>query len=132
MSKSRWWLGASLVLTLTVLSACSSSSSSSSTESATTAITTSSSSAAASGTSITISNFAFQPNALTLPPGKVTLSVTNNDSTLHSFTLDDGSVSKDVPPGTTQQVTITVPASGTLGWHCRIHTTMTGTITSSG
>jgi plastocyanin len=81
------------------------------------------------GTSITISNFAFHPNALTLPPGKVTLSVTNNDSTLHSFTLDNGSVSQDIQPGTTAQVTITVPSSGTLGWHCRIHPTMTGTIT---
>jgi plastocyanin len=125
-------MGASLVLTLTLLSACSSSSSSSSTESATTAATSTSSSAAASGTSITISNFAFQPNALTLPPGKVTLSITNDDSTTHSFTLDDNSVSKDIAPGTTQQVTITVPASGTLGWHCRFHSTMTGTITSSG
>lgn len=81
------------------------------------------------GTSITISNFAFHPNALTLPPGKVTLSVTNNDSVLHSFTLDNGSVSQDIQPGTTAQVTITVPSSGTLGWHCRIHPTMTGTIT---
>ncbi|MGE5225610.1 MAG: cupredoxin domain-containing protein [Planctomycetaceae bacterium] len=133
MSRSRWVVAASLVLTVAALTACSSSSSSSSTSSTqTSAAVGSSSSAAASGTSITISNFAFQPNALTLPPGKVTLSVTNDDSTLHSFTLDDGSVSKDIPPGTTQQVTITVPASGTLGWHCRIHSSMTGTITSSG
>lgn len=80
------------------------------------------------GTSITISNFAFHPNALTLPPGKVTLSVANDDSVLHSFTLDDGSVSQDIQPGTTAQVTITVPSSGTLGWHCRIHPSMTGTI----
>ena len=81
------------------------------------------------GTSITISNFAFDPNALTLPSGKVTLSVTNDDSALHSFTLDDGSVSQDIQPGTTEQVTITVPASGTLGWHCKYHPSMTGTIT---
>jgi plastocyanin len=64
------------------------------------------------GTSITIQDFAFHPNALTLPPGKVTLSVTNDDSVLHSFTLDDGSVSQDIQPGTTEQVTITVPSSG--------------------
>jgi plastocyanin len=73
--------------------------------------------------------FAFHPNALTLPAGSATLTVTNDDSTLHSFTLDDGSVSQDVSPGTTESVTITVPASGTLAWHCRIHSSMTGTIT---
>jgi plastocyanin len=134
MSRSRWIVGAALALTVAVLAACSSSSSSSSTQSpaAVASSASTSSGAAASGTTITIQNFAFSPNALTLPPGKVTLSVTNDDSTLHSFTLDDGSASKDVPPGTTAQVTITVPASGTLGWHCRIHTSMTGTITSSG
>jgi plastocyanin len=130
MVKSRLMVGASLVITLALLTACSSSSSS--TQSTTAVDSSTSSSAAASGTTITIQNFAFQPNALTLPPGKVTLSVTNDDTTLHSFTLDDGSAAKDIPPGTTQQVTITVPASGTLGWHCRIHTSMTGTITSSG
>jgi plastocyanin len=81
------------------------------------------------GTSITIQSFAFHPNALTLPSGKVTLSVTNDDSVLHSFTLDDGSVSQDIQPGTMEQVAITVPSSGTLGWHCRIHPSMTGTIT---
>jgi plastocyanin len=81
------------------------------------------------GTTVTMEGFAFHPDALTLPSGKVTLTVTNDDSTLHSFTLDDGSVSVDVQPGATKQVTITVPASGTLGWHCRIHTSMTGTIT---
>jgi plastocyanin len=81
------------------------------------------------GTSVTIQNFAFQPDSLTLPAGKVTLSVTNNDSVAHSFTLDDGSVTQDIQPGATEQVTITVPSSGTLGWHCRFHSQMTGTIT---
>jgi plastocyanin len=81
------------------------------------------------GTTVTMQGFAFHPDALTLPAGKVTLTVTNDDSTLHSFTLDDGSVSKDVQPGATEQVTITVPSSGTLAWHCRIHPSMTGTIT---
>ncbi len=127
MSRSRLALGASLVLTLLVLTACSSSSSST-----TSSAGSGGSSAAAGGTTITIQSFAFQPNALTLPPGQVTLSVTNDDSTLHSFTLDDGSVSQDIQPGTTQQVAITVPSSGTIGFHCRIHSSMTGTITVSG
>jgi plastocyanin len=82
-----------------------------------------------SGVSVTMEGFAFQPDALTLAAGKVTVTVTNKDSALHSFTLDDGSESQDVQPGTTEQVTIVVPSSGTLGWHCRYHPSMTGTIT---
>lgn len=81
------------------------------------------------GTSVSMRNFAFVPSSLTLPAAEVTLSVTNEDSALHSFTLDDGTVSQDVQPGTTEQVTFTVPSSGTLGWHCKYHSTMTGTIT---
>jgi plastocyanin len=129
MNGSRW-MGAAVVLTMALLTACSSSSSSSAAESATAAST--SSSAASNGTTITIKDFAFSPDALTLPAGEVTLTVTNEDSTTHSFTLDDDSVTTDIAPGTTEQVTVTVPASGSLGWHCRFHSTMTGTITSSG
>jgi plastocyanin len=104
--------------TAVLLGACSSSSS-----------TSSSSAAGGGGTTVTMQGLAFHPDALTLPAGSATLTVTNEDSTLHSFTLDDDSVTQDVDPGATQTVTITVPASGTLGWHCRIHSSMTGTIT---
>jgi plastocyanin len=136
MTDLRWHPRAltALALALAVgllLTACtgSSSSSSTTTPAPTSAAASTPSASSGGGTTVTISNFAFQPDALTLPPGPATITVTNEDSTLHSFTLDDGSVSKDVPPGSTVEVKITVPSSGTLGWHCRIHTTMTGTIT---
>jgi plastocyanin len=79
---------------------------------------------------ITIKDFAFDPNQITGTAGStLTITVTNNDSTEHSFTLDDNSVTQDVAPGKTETVEVPLPDSGTVGWHCRFHPTMTGTIT---
>jgi plastocyanin len=79
---------------------------------------------------ISIKDFAFHPNAITGAAGTtLSVTITNNDSPTHSFTLDDNSVSKDIPPGQTVTVAVPLPDSGTVGWHCRFHPTMTGTIT---
>lgn len=78
---------------------------------------------------LTIKDFAFRPNTLSAPGGQQsTVTITNQDSVTHSFTLNDGGVSRDVPPGQTVQVTVPFPASGTAGFHCRFHATMTGTL----
>ncbi len=79
-----------------------------------------------SGTTIVAQGFAFSPDSVTVSAGKVTLTVTNKDSTEHTFTLDDGSSSTNLPPGKT--VTITLDLSKTVGWHCNIHPSMTGTL----
>ena len=79
---------------------------------------------------ITIKDFAFTPSQITGPAGAtLTITITNNDSPTHSFTLDDNSVSQDIAPGTTETVKVPLPSSGTVGWHCKYHPTMTGTIT---
>ena len=85
---------------------------------------------ASGGSTATIvaQNFAFSPAAVSLSPGTVTLTVTNKDTTEHTFTLDDGSSSTNLPPG--QTVTITLSLSQTVGWHCKIHPSMTGTLTA--
>ena len=78
---------------------------------------------------IIIEGFAFQPDTLTAAAGEqVTLTITNNDSATHSFTLDDGAVSKDVQGGQTIEVTVPFPTSGSAGFHCRFHPNMTGTL----
>ncbi|HEX9718055.1 MAG TPA: cupredoxin domain-containing protein [Actinomycetota bacterium] len=78
---------------------------------------------------IIIEGFAFQPDRLTAAAGEqVTLTITNNDSATHSFTLDDGGVSKDVQGGQTVEVTVPFPTSGSAGFHCRFHPNMTGTL----
>jgi len=82
--------------------------------------------AVSSGTKIVAQNFAFSPSTVNVSSGSVTLTVTNKDSTEHTFTLDDGSSSTNLAPGAT--VTIKLNLTKTVGWHCTIHPTMTGTL----
>jgi plastocyanin len=77
------------------------------------------------GTTITIAGFAFDPDTITVS-GPTEVTVTNNDSTTHTFTLDDGSVDETIEPGATETVTVDVSAS--TGFHCKIHHQMTGQI----
>jgi len=80
---------------------------------------------------ITISDFTFDPNTLTVPSGQdVTIEVTNDDDVEHSFTLDDDSVSQDIEGGESQSVTLNLTEG--IGWHCEYHPdTMKGTVTVS-
>ena len=108
-----------------LLAACSSSSS--------TVPTPAGSSGGGSGAtlSITAKDFAFSPTALTADAGTVNVTITNDGSALHSFTLDDGSVSQDIPPGTSKTVTLNL--TGSVAFHCQYHPTqMMGTITVGG
>jgi plastocyanin len=77
------------------------------------------------GTTITIAGFAFDPSTITVS-GPTEVTITNNDSTTHTFTLDDGSVDQTMDPGATETVTVDVSAS--TGFHCNIHPQMTGQI----
>ena len=80
---------------------------------------------------ITISDFTFDPDTLTVPAGQdVTIEVTNEDDVEHSFTLDDDSVSQDIEGGESQSVTLNLTEG--IGWHCEYHPdTMKGTVTIS-
>ena len=77
------------------------------------------------GTTITIAGFAFDPDTITVS-GPTEVTVTNEDSATHTFTLDDGSVDETIEPGATKTVTVDVSAS--TGFHCNIHPQMTGQI----
>jgi plastocyanin len=77
------------------------------------------------GTTITIAGFAFDPDTITVS-GPTEVTITNEDSATHTFTLDDGSVDQTVEPGATETVTVDVSAS--TGFHCNIHPQMTGQI----
>jgi plastocyanin len=76
---------------------------------------------------ISIKNFAFDPSALTVTSGPTDITITNNDTATHTFTLDDGSVDESIQAG--EMKTVTVDISATAGFHCSIHTTMAGTLT---
>jgi plastocyanin len=79
-----------------------------------------------SSPSVTVQGFAFSPDSLNVSAGTVKVTVTNKDSTEHTFTLDDGSSSTNLDPG--KSVTITLDVSKTVGFHCNIHPSMTGTL----
>jgi plastocyanin len=78
------------------------------------------------GTAISIKNFQFSPNPITVKAGaKVT--VTNDDGTAHTLTADDGSFDTgDLDGGASG--TITIAKTGTYSYFCEIHNYMTGTI----
>jgi plastocyanin len=80
---------------------------------------------AGGGTAITIAGFAFDPASLTVS-GETTLTITNDDTAAHTFTLDDGSVDEEIGAG--ESVDVTVNVSETTGFHCRFHPQMTGSL----
>jgi plastocyanin len=83
--------------------------------------------AAVSSTAVTIANFAFGPASISVPVGS-TVTWTNQDSTNHTVTADDGSFdSGPLAPGATFSQTF--DTAGTFTYHCAIHSSMKGTIT---
>jgi len=83
--------------------------------------------APATAQAVSIMNFAFDPPTLTVPVG-TTVTWTNNDSTTHTVTADDGSFdSGNVDRGGT--FSFTFSTAGTINYHCKIHPNMTASIT---
>jgi plastocyanin len=85
----------------------------------------SSSASGQSSTGVTISDFKFMPNALTVQPG-ARVSVTNNDSAPHTVTADDGHSFDTGTLGQGSSKTISVTKPGTYPYHCSIHAFMHG------
>lgn len=84
---------------------------------------------AADSVTISIDGFAFSE------PGEVTegetVTVTNNDSTTHTWTSNDGVFdSSGISPG--ESFEFTFEDAGTYSYFCNIHPTMTGSITVTG
>jgi plastocyanin len=78
----------------------------------------------------TIKDFAFSPDPVQAKVGDV-VAWTNNDSTTHTVTLDDGSCDGGrAAPGST--VALTFGKAGTYAYHCTIHSNMKGTVQVSG
>jgi plastocyanin len=84
---------------------------------------------ASTGTSdaVKINNFKFNPASLTVKHG-ARVKVTNDDSTAHTATADDGHSfdTGNVDPGSSQTLTVSKP--GSYPYHCSIHPFMKGTI----
>ncbi|MDQ6782097.1 MAG: cupredoxin family copper-binding protein [Actinomycetota bacterium] len=85
---------------------------------------------ASGGNAVSIKNFSFAPQSLTVKVG-TTVTWTNQDSTPHTVQFSDKSIptSEDLTGGTAKSTyTHTFAAAGTFAYICGIHNYMTGTI----
>lgn len=75
---------------------------------------------------VTISNFSFNPQSITVSPGTV-VTWTNQDSTNHTVTSNDNKFNSDqLKSG--DSFNFTFNDTGTFSYHCSIHTNMTGQV----
>jgi plastocyanin len=82
---------------------------------------------------ITAKGFAFSPDHIDAEAGEVlAVTVKNEDGTDHTFTSSDPEVGETIEGGDEATFSVTVPDSGTIEYHCSIHTSMTGTIGGDG
>lgn len=88
---------------------------------------------AAGGSAVAIVDFAFNPTTLTVPKGTA-VTWTNTGTTGHTVSADDKSFDSD--SGNTNATLAagatfshTFDTAGTFAYHCKIHSSMTGTIT---
>jgi plastocyanin len=79
---------------------------------------------------VTVKSFAFHPVRLSVHVGQ-TVTVANHDTTLHTFTADDGSFNTgSIGAGTARQVTFA--KAGSYAYHCSIHVSMHGLVEVTG
>ncbi|HEY6568000.1 MAG TPA: cupredoxin domain-containing protein [Actinomycetota bacterium] len=77
---------------------------------------------------LSIADLAFEPSTLPIAAGSTDITITNADTTNHTFTLDDGSVDQAVDAGETVTVTVEGDSGTSMPFHCEIHSAMTGTL----
>ncbi len=86
----------------------------------------SNSSNAVTAASVSIKNMAFNPGSVSVTTG-ATVTWTNNDTTIHTVTADDGSFnSGNIAIGATYSRAFS--SAGTFSYHCTIHPEMTGKV----
>jgi plastocyanin len=77
------------------------------------------------GTSIDLEqhDFFYNPTFIKggTPGATITVHLKNTGTNPHNFTVQSQGINKDVDPGTTADVQITLPQSGATEFHCRFH-----------
>lgn len=82
---------------------------------------------------VTAEDFSFEPTELSVDPGaEVTVSLTNDGNTTHTFTAEDVELDIQAPAGASTEGTFTAPDSGSIDYVCTFHPSMKGTITVGG
>jgi plastocyanin len=67
-------------------------------------------------------NTLFSPDLIHVKAGQtIRIVVKNDDTTLHTFTLDQAGVNVSIPPGAERLIEFQAPASGVYQWYCIPH-----------
>jgi plastocyanin len=75
-----------------------------------------------SAAEVEMDDFYFNPTFIKTTPGqKITLTLKNEGKANHTFTSPDLSVDKELAPGSTVTVDITVPSADAAAFYCRFH-----------
>jgi plastocyanin len=100
---------------------------------AVTGCASSSGASSGSGTAVEAKEFQFIPSSLTAPAnGSITVTVTNNGTKQHNFSIKELNVNQDVDVGKSATVTINTKNNASLTFFCEYHGTsngMKGTLT---
>jgi len=88
------------------------------------------STSAPAAASVSIKNMAFNPGGVSVAMG-ATITWSNNDTTIHTVTADDGSFnSGNIAVGATYSRVFST--TGTFSYHCTLHPEMTGKVVVTG
>ena len=69
-----------------------------------------------------LDDFYFGPTYVTGPAGaKVKIDLANEGQKGHTFTIDSAKIDQQLDPGAKATVEVTLPASGSLAFYCRVH-----------
>jgi plastocyanin len=76
---------------------------------------------------VSIQDLAFQPDCFSAKSAS-SITVDNKDDVTHTFTIDDTQVDVSIDAGQTFNGESAGLAAGTYQFHCKIHSSMTGTV----
>ena len=118
------------------ITACGSSKKSSSTAATTSVPAATTGTGPPGGLPLTLTNFKFVPNRISGQGGhQLKLQLKNTGTVEHNFSVTAQHIDKDLQPGKSATVTITVPGSGSVQFFCSYHKAsynMVGSITVGG
>ena len=78
-----------------------------------------------SSVEVEMDDYYFEPTVITGTAGQsVTLELKNEGSATHNFSLPSEHISKDVSPGQSATVKVTIPDSGQALFFCKFHASM--------
>jgi plastocyanin len=70
-------------------------------------------------------DYYFKPTVIQGKAGStVTLDLKNEGSVEHNFSIDGQTIDKDLEPGDSAKVTVTIPKSGAISFYCKYHKSM--------